>query len=92
MSDAIRTIPMRGFTAAVAREESPVPQLQAGGVAVGIDGDGDDRRYAIATRHADGTMLTLYLSEGALHRLAAMLADMIDDSDLITVGSAVTLQ
>jgi len=78
MPDPVRVTPMRGFTAAVAREQTPAPQLQASGIAVGADGAGADRVISIALRHADGTVLVANLSEDAIHRLAFMMAELVD--------------
>lgn len=82
---------MRGFTAAVARTvvaAEPGPAC----VAVGLDGDAGDRRIAIAVRHADGTILTLYLTDAGVDRLARMLADCVEGEDVELIGGTRTLQ
>lgn len=75
-----RTIPMRGFTAAVSRGDMPLHGLPAGGVAFGFDGEGADRVLVIAIRHSDGTVLTAYLGEAQCDR-AGELIEQLHDPD-----------
>ena len=82
---------MRGFSAAVARtagSTEPGPAC----VAVGLDGEADDRRVAIAVRHADGTILTLYLTDAGVDRLARMIAECVEGEDVELIGGTRTLQ
>ena len=70
-------VDMRGFSCAVSTPDAEV-RHQPAGIAVGIDGDGSDRRYAIAIRHADGTTLVAYLSDNLLDRLAHRLGSLVE--------------
>ena len=83
-------VTLRGFTAAVSRED--VAQPGAAGIAIGMDGAGADRVVALALRHADGTMLTAYLSDDALGRLAMLLATHGVGVPIGPDGERVTLQ
>jgi hypothetical protein len=72
--DDIRTLEMRGFTAAVARLNPVAAAVQVGSLSIGLDGDGPERRLAISLRHADGTALVVYLSDVAMGRLGDLIA------------------
>lgn len=85
-----RHVTLRGFTAAVSREDKAQPG--AAGIAIGLDGEGADRVVALALRHADGTMLTAYLSDDALGRLAMLLATHGVGAPLAPGGERVTIQ
>ena len=79
---AERNLAMRGFTCAVSRGEGLLTsRTGTTGIAVGVDDTGGDRRYAVALRHADGTVLTGFLSDDLLDRLALRLADLIGDEE-----------
>ena len=79
---------MRGFTCAVSRAAGqPSDYTGAAGIAVGIDDSAGDRRYALALRHADGTVLTGFLSDALLDRLALRLANLVGD-DPVPTGTA----
>lgn len=78
MTDSIRSTPSRGFTCAVSRADTSGQVPAIGGVAIGFDGDGDDRRIAISCRHADGTMLVAYLSDALVDRFAHILAAAVE--------------
>lgn len=67
--------PMRGFTAAVAHVVNENPQVQTGGVALGLSGDGPDRCLALSIRHADGTGLVVYLTDLGMGRLGDLIVD-----------------
>lgn len=72
--DDIRTLEMRGFTAAVARLNPASAAVQVGSLSIGLDGEGPERRLAISLRHADGTALVVYLSDMAMGRLGDLIA------------------
>lgn len=75
MDKAIRMVPMRGFTAAIAQERAAPHAGQVGAIAVGFDGIGDDAIVSLSLRHGDGTMLVASLSIAGLDRLLGMVAD-----------------
>ncbi|KQM23147.1 hypothetical protein ASE73_02670 [Sphingomonas sp. Leaf24] len=64
---------MRGFSAAVGMSVGDLPGLPAGGIAVGMTGDGTERILALALRHRDGTVLTTYLPDAMLGRLGELI-------------------
>ena len=67
---------MRGISCAVSRATASTGA--AAGVALGIDRNAADDRVAISLRHADGTILTGYLSDASLSRLADILIGLGD--------------
>lgn len=75
MDNAIRMVPMRGFTAAIAQERAAPHVGQVGAIAVGFDGVGGDAIVSLSLRHGDGTMLVAALSIAGLDRLLGMVAD-----------------
>lgn len=64
---------MRGFSAPVGQSFGDLPGLPAGGVAVGMTGDGNERILSLALRHRDGTVLTAHLPDSLLGRLGEMI-------------------
>ncbi|MEE8611615.1 hypothetical protein [Sphingomonas aquatilis] len=88
MTDIIRLTPMHGFTASIAHVlRDPVPN-QAAGIAIGLDGEGDDRRLALTLRHADGTALVCYLSDAGMGRLGDLIVRVYGES---VVAAATTV-
>jgi len=85
----IRTMEMRGFTAAVARLNPAAAAVQVGSLSIGLDGDGPDRRLAISLRHADGTALVVYLSDVAMGRLGDLIARTYGEAGRTSVAGTV---
>jgi len=76
MAELIRVTPMRGFVASVSRAQA-TDTLTHSAVSFGIDRTPGDEAIAIALRHADGTMLTTYLSATQFARMGAILDDCV---------------
>lgn len=67
---------LRGFCAPVQRVEGTTGPSR---VQVGFDED--DATLAITLQHADGTVLTAFLSVAQLGRFAHLVADLVEASD-----------
>lgn len=64
---------MHGFSAPVGYSFGDLTGLPAGGIAVGVSGDGVERTVSLALRHRDGTVLCTHLSDALLGRLGEAL-------------------
>ncbi len=81
---------MRGISCAVSR--ATASGFCISGVALGVDRNAADDRVAISLRHADGTILTGYLSDALLSRLADILIGLGDGPRVSTHCATGTIQ
>ena len=78
---------MRGFPVAVSHAAPTGLREQVGRFAIGLDGEGEDRRLILLVRHADGTGLTLSLSDLAMGRFGDLIADTYGPAALAAGGA-----